>query len=349
MKQIKHNFQKKTRVSFWFLFILFALFLFYLSLAFAKVQAQAQNTTKIIVVPPKQELTLEPGSTERLRFRFYNESDNQIAADLKIVDFLVVNNEGSPEFLEGYSTDKAARFAASTWANLPYKNITIPPKDKVEVIITINVPKNALPGGHYFAVILEPTSGISKSKASLEASQSISPRVASLTNITIPGNYTKQATITKLFAQKFFEYGPIKVEANIKNTGQIHIRPQAFFQLTDLFGRPIDTEILKEVNIFPYAERIYKGSLGPKLMFGRYQISLTATFGEGKVTAGKIYVWVIPWKLITIAVLTIIILWIILKRILYGPKHKVLELEQKLKKEESEIEKLKKMLQKREE
>ncbi len=334
----------KNGIKFFCLVII--LFFTYLLLS-TKAQAQTQNTTQIIVVPPKQELILEPGTTSRITVRFYNESDEPILADLKIADFIVTSEQGSPDFLENYTTDKAYRYAASSWVNLPYKSVTIPAKDRIEAIATINVPKNALPGGHYFAIILEPKSETGLAKTSLEAAQSISARVASLANIIVPGNYLTKATISRLFAPLFSEYGPVKTEVRLKNTGDIHIRPKAYLQLSDFFGKSVDSKTLKEVNIFPAAERNYSGELGRKLMFGRYQISLTATYGQGQVVSGKLYVWVIPWKLITVLVLTIIIIWIIVKRTTTVSKQKVIQLEQQLKKEEDEIEKLKKMLKKR--
>jgi hypothetical protein len=182
-----------------------------------------------------------------------------------------------------------------------------------------------------------------------EAGTGISPRLASLIYIKIKGPIKESAFVTKFQPkQSFFEYGPIEVETEILNRGDYHINPKGEITLTNMLGKVIDKSLLNETNIFPDTVRTFSNSLGKKWMMGKYRLSLSATYGEKNGVLTAFYeVWVFPWKLATIIVLTLIIIILIIRQFYITSLLKEKMLEEELEKEKEEIEELKKELKKR--
>ncbi len=311
---------------------------------------KAQSILPLTVAPARQELSLNPGEDAAFDVRFYNLGDSPVSGILKVADFIVDNKEGTPRIIDDVS-QASPRFAASNWVSLPYDQITIAANDKVSLQAKIKIPINARPGGRYIAVYFEPVGVVPQAVGSQkEAGVGVTSRIASLIYIRVAGPITEQALITRLFAPIFYEYGPINVETEILNRGDYHIRPKGVISLTNMFGGLIAQDKLKEQNIFPDASRSYLNTVGQKWMFGRYKIDLAASYGEkGLALSRFIYVWVFPWRLITIIFLTLIILILLGKNIYKKIITKEIQLEQELSQEKEELRRLKEELKKRKE
>ncbi len=343
-KQINFKFQIS---NFKFLLILFAYLIIWL---FGYSQETiAQSRLPMTVAPARQEITINPGESSAVNIRFYNFSESPVSGIIKVADFIVDNSQGTPRIIEDFS-QLSPRFSAQAWATIPYDQITIAANDKVSLQAKINVPIDARPGGRYLAVYFEPTVSVPQAVgAEKEAGTGVSVRIASLIYLRVAGPIAEKALISRFFAPGFFEYGPIKVETQVMNRGDLHIRPRGVITMTNVFGAPVDQINIKEENIFPDVVRNYESSLGKKWMMGKYKLSLTASYGDqGQVLERFIYVWVFPWRVALAVVLTIIVLGLLVSNFYKNIIVKETSLEEELKKEKDEIEKLKQMLRKKE-
>jgi len=324
------------------IFSLIALLLLLVGLIFP-VKASAQEKIQIIVGPVRQELFLDPGETDNVEVRFYNQTEQPINGIINVVDFVVSSSDGGPKLIDD-PAGASPKYSGAKWVSIPYNQVTIAPTNRVSVPVQIAIPQNAAPGGRYVAIYFQPT-GASKTSTS---GTGVSSRVASLLYIRINGEITENAIITRFFAPSFFEYGPLTVSTEILNRGDYHIRPKAVVALTNAFGGLVDQTMLREENIFPETSRILNTEVGPKWLFGRYKLSLMGSYGaSGKAIEAVAYVWVMPWRVIAIVTLTVILAIILIKKLLSGSREAVEHLESKLEKEEAEIEELKKMLRKK--
>jgi len=99
---------------------------------------------------------------------------------------------------------------------------------------------------------------------------------------------------------------------------------------------------IENKNIFPNAERLYETKIGQTWMFGRYNVGLTASYGDtDKTLIANSFVWVIPITLISIIIFSILIIILIAYLISTKIKAKQVVLEEKLEEEISDLEAIK--------
>lgn len=310
----------------------------------------AQTVVPLRVSPARQELTLQPGESYGIAVKFSNNGENPVTGVVRVADFEVTNKEGTSTIID--SPEQASpKFSAAQWVTLVNDKIAIPANDRVLVQAQINVPKNARPGGRYVAIFFEPGTNISANSTKQTAAGSgVTSRIATLFYIKIPGHTFEKALISRMFTPTLQEYGPIKLEFDVLNRGDYHIRPRGVLSLSNMIGGIESQEKLIEQNIFPDAARTYTQELGKKWMFGRYRIDLAASYGEtGQAMSRFIYVWILPWKIISVIILTLAILMMFVRNYYKGIAVKQKSLEETLVKEEKEIQALKDQLRKKHE
>ena len=309
----------------------------------------AQSVLPLTVGPARQQITVNPGELAAFSVKFYNDSPTPIFGIVKVADFVVQDKEGSPRIIED-ATQASPRFSASAWVTLPYDRMSIPANDKTLVQASLTVPKDARPGGRYIAVYFEPSTAVPQAVNDEAAGQGVSPRIASLLYIRVAGAITESALVNNLFTKSFYEYGPIKVDSEILNRGDYHIRPRGVLSLTDPWGGLVEQAPLKEENIFPDAVRSYENMLGSKWMIGQYKVTLVASYGEkGQVLTRSIYFWAFPWKIASVIALSLIIALLFGRSLYMRLAVKEASLEHMIETEKEEIEKLKDELKKRKE
>ena len=307
---------------------------------------RAQTATiPLVVAPATQVLTVDPGKSVGFAVKFYNAGVDPVSGIFKVADFIVSDNKGSADLLEG-PTALSDRYAASQWVSLSTEKGTIPATDMVIINGVLKVPKNANPGGRYFAVYFESASNTPQnSGARQEGAAIITQRIAGLVYVRVSGPISESASVIKFTAPGFSEYGPINITTEIKNGGDYHITPKGQITVKNMFGQEVAMADLTTANIFPNASRIIDTKVGTKWMIGKFTASLNATYGESnKALASTLSFWVFPWKLAVIIILGIIILALIIFIIFNKFVKKEKKLEQELTEEKEELEKLKESL-----
>ena len=297
-----------------------------------------------MVAPARQQTALDAGGKESLIIKFFNESNVPISGIIKAVDFIVQGNDGKPILLENFNVPVTSRYSASTWIKLPYERATIPPGTVLKVQFDVSVPKDALPGGRYVAIYFEQTGyDLGTTITTLQQGESsVSPRIVGLLNIKVNGPISEKSSVLKFTAPLFSEFGPITTTTEIYNSGNYHITPEGKISLFDFLGRKINEVSLEKKNIFPESSRIFETAIGSKLLFGKFKLTLLASYGEAnQVLSAATYIWVFPVRLILAIVLGISIIVLLIVTIWKLLKGRQKKLETVLEKEISEIEELK--------
>jgi len=304
-------------------------------------RANAQSSLLFTVSPARQQIVANPGEEFPIAVTFYNQSESPVVGMVKVSDFIVEDEKGTPSIVENMN-QISTKYSASTWIELPFDRAGMGSHDKVVVLARIKIPKDAKPGGHYAAVYFEP---VQANRPTGEAGASITPRIASLLYIRVTGPITEYSFISSMSSLSFLEYGPIEVAAKIMNKGDYHIRPRGDFMLFNSFGGKSDQKKLKEVNIFPETQYSFKTVIGQKWMLGKYKITLNALYGSKEQSMiHSISVWIFPWRVVTITLLSLVIIILFGRYFYKNFIQKEATLESELSHEKEEIERLKKRL-----
>jgi hypothetical protein len=189
-------------------------------------------------------------------------------------------------------------------------------------VATVNVPLNAESGGHYGVLRFSSTPPEEDGgKVSVGASTGM------LFLIRVSGEITESAKVASFTTastvddkqSSFFEKAPLKFVTRIKNDGNVHLKPTGQIDVYDMFGGVVTTIKVNEVkaNVLPDSIRRFDTTLDNGWMFGYYTANVTLGYGtQGQVVTGTTSFWVIPYKIVAVALLVLITLVFILVRIM---------------------------------
>ncbi|MEI7498323.1 MAG: hypothetical protein WCK11_03515 [Candidatus Falkowbacteria bacterium] len=256
--------------------------------------------------------------TRSIKITNVSETTKKIYAYLR--DFTAEGEEGRPRLIIP-GTEQGSFL--SSWISMQKTSYDFLPNQQQEFTFTIRIPKDTGPGGYYGAVVfgtnppeLRPDSG------DKGAAIGISQQAASLILLQIAGDAQESATIRDFTADKQIYGTPyeVKFQTRIENEGNVHLKPRGSIEISNMFGRKIETLMVNEqnANVLPKSIRKYENSWQGNVGFGRYRAALSLSYGTpvGQGGAGMqslnatTYVWVLPGKIMLIggAVLAVLFL-----------------------------------------
>jgi len=276
------------------------------------VFAQQQSGQGLEISPVLIDQKVDPGQTIEIKIKLRNITSNNLIAKGKINDFKANGEEGLPLVITDEDAEPSP-YSFQEWVKT-ISDTTLEPKQQKTLTITIDVPKDASPGGHYgvvrFTAVPEE---LKDNGVSLAAS------IGTLVLLDVSGDAKVGASVEEFSISQdkhkgtFFEYGPLDFLARIKNTGNVHFQPTGTITLTDTFGKQVGQLKVndKKANVLPDSIRRFEQRYDKRNMFGRYTAQLKLNYADGKKLNASIIFWVLPYKVI-LAVLAVIILLIVL-------------------------------------
>jgi len=256
----------------------------------------------VTVGPSKIEYHADPGTVIKDTLVLINENAIKQTFWSAFEKFTEVN--GEKKFLPGEPTELAS------WFNLP-KSVTLKPKEQKQVPFTIEIPKNAPPGGH-FAVIWWGT-------ASPDAKEvAIVTRAGILVFLQVSGEINEKGEVIEfsLSNGKFFTFkAPEDFIVNFKNQGNTYLKPRGEILIKNIFGGKVATLGVNEVGVIllPESEnnlRIAKRFDKSPFAFGFYKADLSLHWGEKPESIQKnIWFFVFPWKQVLGGIIILVLLF----------------------------------------
>lgn len=281
--------------------VITALTLVVMTVAHAQQSVPSQQRT-ITIVPPSDSVQLNPGDSKEGVLKVINDSDQNLNFTAQTQDFIVEDNKGTPTLLPPGTLNN--KYSAANWISVSPSTFNVAPHQKVTLNYFVQVPATAKPGGHYAAIVYTPAEALGVAGTGT----AVKTQVGTLLSITVSGQVTQFANVTKFFANTFQEFGPVDIFTQIKNYGDVHIKPVGNITISDMVGRKLASLPIDEHNIFPQAARDYQTTFGQQWMIGRFKASLLASYGEqnNMPIVATIYFWVFPWRIASVIVLAII-------------------------------------------
>ncbi|MFZ5366531.1 MAG: hypothetical protein ACOZBZ_04620 [Patescibacteria group bacterium] len=299
-KQINFKFQISN-----FKFLIIGLFVICL-FAYLLIPRFARAQTQIFTaIPPRLEVKVKPGEFVQKTIQFRNEGDETAYLAVVAKDFIVKDTAGTPEFV---GAQVSGRWAASSWIRLSPTSVAVAPKQTVNIVVSANVPLDALPGGHYAGVLYQSKGTPPRIGAGTGAGTAIQQVVGTLVYFTVEGPVTERALVKLFDAPKFLEFGPVKFTTEILNLSDLHLAPKGTITVRNMLGKVTTVMPLEERNIFPSASFIYQNTWNAKYLLGRYRADLSASYGTtGQVLLATLYFVVFPVRIALAIVLAIVI------------------------------------------
>ena len=249
-----------------------------------------------IITPPRVELAGKPGETLQTTLKIKNVSNKAQTFRSEAFDFIVAEDGKTPMQV---SEKVSGRWSASTWMTVSPTSINIPANGNEEITVLIQIPGDALAGGHYAMVLHTPVASSKAVKKSGDAASGIDARAGSLFYLTVAGDIHEEAFIRNFKAPTWVEFGPVDFSYSVENQSDIHITPQATVTVRDIFGRVMTKERVSAENIFPYLSRDFQATWDIFWGIGPYTATVEASYGsQGKIARAVTQFWIIPYRVL---------------------------------------------------
>ena len=247
--------------------------------------------------PLRTELTILPGASATSKLTVINEQDTPMTVKPELEVLLRNDEKGFPVVADNLPANDPLNI--SSWVRFSSPQLSLKGRESKDVNVTITVPKNAEPGGHYASVVWVPT-------VSDTSAVKVESRVASLLLITVAGKTTTAGSIKSFApADPLQGDGPLSFNVEFQNEGNIHVKPTGYITLKDDKGTVLtkvarytdpktSTEVvadtipfnLVEGNILPNSVRIFRCDWTDNIKPGKYTADLTVNYGgEAPLTA----------------------------------------------------------------
>jgi hypothetical protein len=284
--------------------------------------AQQAHQVTLTAIPPRagtdELLKGKPGEKIQTKIRVRNNSDETISLESIIKDYIVKDDGVTPIPVE---EDVSNRWSLAAWMVVTPNQHNLAPRETAQISVLIEIPDDALPGGHYAMVLHRPASLVAAEDQ--QSASAINQQVGTLFYVIVDGPINEEAFIRNFTFKKFQEFGPIPFSFKVDSQADIHISPTFKIDIFNMFGKQIDSFSLESQNIFPYTTRSFDGLWRQQWGFGLYKAQITMSFGQaGNLGIASSQFWILPITLIItvlIIILVIIAMTIAIRRHL---KHK---------------------------
>lgn len=307
--------------------------------AAAKAPAKASGTANsagtgqaLEIAPPVVNLTVNPGQVIKTQISLRDVAKNDLIVTNEINDFVASGEDGTPKILLSENEERGNPFSIRSWLD-PIPQTRLAPQQIRVIPVTIKVPKDASPGGHYGVIrFTGRPPGVEGTGVGLSAS------IGSLFLIRVNGDVKETLSTTEFSinqggkAKSLIQKTPFTIVERLLNTGNTHEQPAGNVIVYDMFNKPVGGVSINTPprNILPSSTRKFeqqfdKTVIGNKRLFGRYKAVMNVNYGAKKQTlTEELTFWVIPYSLIGIIIVALIVLFFGIRFALKSYKRRIL-------------------------
>jgi hypothetical protein len=263
--------------------------------------------------PPLIERSVNPGEMLTLQIKLRNITTSPLVTDGAVEDFVAEGEEGQPKLLVGKNAEPSP-YTFKPWVQSITK-LTLAPQEIKAATVTIAVPKDASPGGHYGVIrFTAAPPELNGTGVALSAS------LGSLVLLNVAGNVEKKASIAELYVEQnkqkksLFEKGPVVLGLRLRNEGNVHIKPTGTLRVTNTFGKEVAVLSIngRGGNILPGSIRKFEEQLKNPGFIGRFKVEANVQYDNKNLSSSRTF-WIIPYKQLAIGLGLLILLGFLLK------------------------------------
>lgn len=278
------------------------------------------------VSPVSVELNAEKGKTYTLDVKVTNVTGTDLSYNAEYFDFRAKDETGTPDLFQDAKLPASA--SVRTWLGTD-NTFSLTSHQQKTLKIQVAVPKNAEPGGHYGVVAF---SGAVPSGSGERVS--IRVKTGLLVLIRVAGDIKESLAVEEFTATSqhktpwFIENAPIDFTLRLKNTGNVHVKPNGAIEVRNMFGGLVGKVDLNKSdgNVLPKSIRRLEQTLNADWMIGMYNADLTVGYGtNGQALTDRISFWVIPYKPLLVLLAVLITLLFIIRTLIRRYKKSIIK------------------------
>jgi len=280
---------------------------YFLPLLFLPVTVFAQGVSDHLqifsIYPAKQEITVSPGETVIKRVSIENNLKIRTLFNVFVVD--VAAGDDSP--VKFFEDEDIGPYSLKRFIDVSDSSFYLEPGESRQVVLGIQLPAAALPGGLYGAIIV---SSELEDEGAINAK--VVSRIASLLFITVPGDVVERGKIIDfgVLGKKFkSQKDVVRGQVTYQNTGGIYLNPYGFVEVLGMFGGSVWQKEVDPWYVFPDSTRLLDFTVDKDLGVGFYRLKGGFNLGfQDRVIAVNDWFIVLPslWVIILIGVLIFI-------------------------------------------
>jgi hypothetical protein len=293
----------------------------------------APKADALTLSPPTFEATVNPGDTEFGVIKLYNEDVFTVTFYPLVRNFTFTDESGTPQFYP--ATEERDGTGLGKWLTISsLEPITLEPQARANISYSINVPRDAQPGGHYGGVLFS-----TQPPDENQSGVGVGAQVGALFLVRVSGEAKEAASIAEYgFAnpRPWHNTLPIDLFLRFENSGNVHLRPTGNVFVKNMLGQQVASIRVNESfgGVLPHSIRRFtfgwkKAGIDPtapaiinewkNFGFGRYTATLVLNYGStNKIISQDLVFYVWPWRLMLVfgigGILLLTILWLMKRR-----------------------------------
>jgi hypothetical protein len=279
------------------------------------------NVSALTISPPLMEFDARPGDTIMDVVKLYNETDAPVTLKASAQNFKAMGEGGTPEFLPA---EEAAGLAE--WVKLDETSVTLQPNERKSVLFTVNVPLDAMPGGHFAGILWSTGEGaLGATAVGLQAA------TGTLLLVRVAGEVLEMGRIVEFSTDMLsYSYLPVNFNVRFENTGNVHLKPAGQVVVRNMWGTQVASVRVNEnlANVLPNSIRKFEAAWQKTEMpagasewqkerenfaWGKYTATVVLNYGVGgQEVTREVSFWVFPWRVTLFYLVFLVIVLLLL-------------------------------------
>ncbi len=270
---------------------------------------ESPESQTLSISPTLFEVKANPGQVWQSELRIVNVNLYDLTVYPEIYNFEPQGEDGRGDFVP-INTNETKNTTLGEWMKISSEAIVVPKQQTVTIPISVAVPADATPGGHYAAVLVgtKPTTNEPEGESSVQTAQF----VTSLFFIRVAGDVIESGDIREFTtSHTIMEKAGTTFDLRFENKGNVHLRPQGNINVYNMWGNlrgeiPINYQT-RFGNVLPNSVRKFSfdwQSNTSLFDIGRYKAVATVGYGDEskQFATSTTYFWVFPYKVILVVV-----------------------------------------------
>jgi len=259
-----------------------------------------------VVGPGKQYLYLDPGQSVTKEIHVTNRFPQDRNFHINLEDIKGSNGESNIEFMGLL----AGPYSLKDYLHPEVTDFQLKPGDRMTIPVTISIPKDAVPGGLYGAVIVtmqneRPPEEVPPSQ--ITGALPVRSRIAVLYFVRVNGPVKEDGLLKDFKSSKKIYWStnkPVTFSYSFANTGNVYLNPAGDLEIKNLYGTRVDDLKIDASYVLPSSTRNNTISWKKDFSMGRYSAKLTLNRGylgsPDQTDVKTVTFWVIPWEYVVI-------------------------------------------------